>query len=42
MAYSIAAKDYEAMPLVVPIKENRLLNEFFLYSEKGLQSLNWT
>ncbi len=31
MAYSIAAEDYEAISLFVSSKENRLLNEFFLY-----------
>jgi hypothetical protein len=30
-AYSIAAKDYDAMPLFISSKENRLLNEFVLY-----------
>ena len=31
MAYSIAPEDYDKdLPLFVPIKENRLLNEFFL------------
>ncbi len=30
-AYSIAADDYDTKPLFVSSKENRLLNEFFLY-----------
>jgi hypothetical protein len=30
VAYNIAAEDYEAMPLFVSSKEDRLLNEFFL------------
>jgi hypothetical protein len=38
VAYSIAAEDYEALPLFAPIKENRLLNEFFLYVLEDLHS----
>ncbi len=38
MAYSIAAEDYEALPLFVPIKENRLLDEFFLYVLEDLHT----
>ncbi len=48
MAYSIAAEDYKALPLFVPIKENKLLNEFFLYvledlhTTQGLGALKFT
>ncbi len=42
MAYSITAKNYEATPLFVPIiwaiKENRLLNEFFMYVLEDLHT----
>jgi hypothetical protein len=31
VVYSIAAEDFEAMPLFVSSKENQSLNEFFLY-----------
>jgi hypothetical protein len=48
VAYSIAAEHHEALPLFVPIKENRLLNEFFLYvledlhTTQGLGALKFT
>jgi hypothetical protein len=46
-AFSIAAEDYEAMPLFVSSKENRLLNEFFLYvledhTSQSLSTLKFT
>jgi hypothetical protein len=49
MAYSIAPEDYDKdLPLFVAIKENRLLNEFFLYvledlhTSQGLGALQFT
>jgi hypothetical protein len=49
VAYSIAPKDYDKdLPLFVAIKENRLLNEFFLYvledlhTGQGLGALRFT
>jgi hypothetical protein len=37
-AYSIKAKDYETKPLFVYSKENRLLNELFLYVLEDLHT----
>jgi hypothetical protein len=49
VAYSIAPEDYNKdLPLFVAIKENRLLNEFFLYvledlhTTQGLSALKFT
>ncbi len=49
MAYSIAPEDYDKdLPLFVAIKENRLLNEFFLFvledfhTSQGLGALKFT
>jgi hypothetical protein len=48
LQYSIKAEDYETKPLFVASKENRLLNEFFLYvledlhTTQGLGALQFT